>query len=152
MILIDTNIFLYAVNGDDPRSSTARRALESIINSGGPWALSWSIVYEFLRVATHPRVFPAPLDAERAWAFIAEIIHHPGGLMLTETVVHEETVDRCIQEAPRMHGNLLHDFHIAVLMREHGIKRVLTENRDFLMFPWIEVQRLPDKQGKPLNN
>jgi toxin-antitoxin system PIN domain toxin len=143
MILIDTNILLYAVNRDDPRSSTARRALESVINSGGPWVLSWSIVYEFLRVATHSRVFPSPLDAETAWAFIAEIIRHPNGVILTESDVHRETIDRCLAEAPRMQGNLLHDFHTAVLMREHGIERIITEDRDFLMFPWIEVQRLP---------
>lgn len=143
MILVDTNIFLYAVNGDDPRSAAAQRALESVINSGGSWAVSWSVVYEFLRVATHPRVFPAPLDAETAWAFVAELIRHPNCTMLTESVVHPETVDHCLAEAPRMNGNLLHDFHLAVLMREHGIKRILTEERDFLMFPWIEVHRLP---------
>ena len=144
MILIDTNILLYAVNRDDPRSSMACRALESLLNSGSPWVLSWNIVYEFLRVATHPRVFPSPLDAETAWAYIAEIIRLPNGVLLTESAVHQETVDRCLAEAPRMQGNLLHDFHTAVLMREHGIKRIITEDRDFLMFPWIKVQRLPD--------
>ena len=143
MLLIDTNILLYAVNRDDPRASTARRALESIINSGSPWAMSWSIVYEFLRVATHPRVFPSPLDVESAWAFIAGLIRQPGCVMVAETMVHEETVDRCIMEAPRMHGNLLHDFHLAILMRELGITQIFTEDRDYLMFPWIEVQRLP---------
>lgn len=143
MILLDTNILLYAVNGDDPRSPRARQALESIVNSGGPWALSWSIVYEFLRVATHPRVFPSPLDLETAWTFISEIGNQPGGLMLTETVDHSENLSRCIGDAPRIQGNLLHDFHLAVLMREHGIRRIFTEDRDFLMFPWIEIQRLP---------
>jgi toxin-antitoxin system PIN domain toxin len=143
MILIDTNILLYAVNRDDPRSAAARQSLESLLNRGRPWALSWPIVYEFLRVATHPRVFPSPLDAEAAWAFIAEIIRHPGGVLLTESAVHQETVERCLAEAPRMQGNLLHVFHTAVLMREHGLKRILTEDRDFLMFSWIDVQRLP---------
>ena len=143
MILIDTNVLLYAVNADDSRAATARRALETLINTGGPWALSWSVVYEFLRVATHPRVFPSPLDVEKAWAFVAELIRHPGCVLLTETAVHQETADQCLAEAPRINGNLLHDFRLAVLMREHGIKRILTEDRDFLMFPWIEVQRLP---------
>ena len=143
MILIDTNILLYAVNGDDPRSARACRVLESIVNRGGTWVLAWSVVYEFLRVSTHPRVFPTPLNLDTSWGFVAGLIRQPGVLMLAETAVHQETVELCLAEAPRIQGNLLHDFHLAVLMREHGIKRILTEDRDFLMFPWIEVQRLP---------
>jgi len=144
MILIDTNILLYAVNGDDQRSAQACQALEAIANAESTWALSWSIVYEFLRVATHPRVFAVPLDDESAWRFISEIIRQPNCLMLTETVVHSETVDQCLKEGPRIRGNLLHDFHIAVLMREHGIKMILTEDRDFRMFPWIDVKSLTE--------
>jgi len=143
MILIDTNILLYAVNRDDERSTRAGRSLESIVNSGSSWALSWSIVYEFLRVATHPKVFSMPLDCESAWNFISDLIDRPGCLMLTETVVHQEVVDLCLKEIPRIRGNLLHDFHLAVLMHEHGIKQILTEDRDFRMFPWIEVTFLP---------
>jgi len=144
MILIDTNILLYAVNADDQRSARAGQALESIVNDGKAWALSWIIVYEFLRVATHPKVFTAPLDRESAWSFISGMIGQPNCLMLTETVVHRETVDQCLMESPRIRGNLLHDFHLAVLMREHGIKRILTEDRDFRMFPWIEVKSLTE--------
>ncbi len=143
MILIDTNILLYSINSDDPRSPRAGHALESLVNSGASWALSWSIVYEFLRVSTHPRVFSSPLDTETAWAFLSDLIRHPSGLILSETSIHKDTVDLCIAESPRIQGNLLHNFHLAVLMREHGITRILTEDRDFLMFPWVEVQRLP---------
>lgn len=127
---------------DDPHSTKARLALESIINSSASWAQSWSIIYEFLRVATHPRVFPSALDVETAWTFLAGIIRHPGGLILCETSIYTDTVELCISEAPRIQGNLLHDFHLAVLMREHGVERILTEDRDFRMFPWIEIERL----------
>lgn len=143
MILIDTNILLYAANRDDERSTRAAQSLESIVNGGSNWALSWSIIYEFLRVATHTKVFPSPLDCESAWSFISEIISQPGCIILTETVVHRETIDACLKEIPRIRGNLIHDFHLAVLMREHGIKQILTEDRDFRMFPWIEVKSLP---------
>jgi len=143
MILIDTNILLYAVNRSDERSARASRSLESMVNGGSHWAMSWSTVYEFLRVATHPKVFSSPLDCESAWDFISEIINRPGCLILTETVVHGETVDQCLKEIPRIRGNLLHDFRIAVLMREHGIKQILTEDRDFRIFPWIDVISLP---------
>lgn len=142
MILIDTNILLYAANRDDERSTLAARTLENLVNSDHPWALSWGIVYEFLRVATHPKVFTSPLECDSAWSFITELLRQPNCLMLTETVVHQETVDQCLREIPRIRGNYLHDFHLAVLMREHGITRILTEDRDFRMFPWIKVVML----------
>ncbi len=144
MILIDTNILLYAANRDDARSIQAARALESVVNRGSGWALSWSIVYEFLRVSTHAKVFPSPLDAQSAWNFVAELIRRPDCHLLTETTLHQELVDQCLKEVPRIRGNFLHDFHLAVLMREHGITRILTEDRDFRMFPWIELVSLTD--------
>ena len=35
-------------------------------------------------------------------------------------------------------GNLMHDAQTAVLMREHGIKRVYTRDTDFYRFPFPE--------------
>jgi len=32
----------------------------------------------------------------------------------------------------------MHDAHTAVLMREHGIKRVYTRDTDFHRFPFLE--------------
>ena len=142
MILIDTNILLYAVNSNDVRSDKARKTLETIINGGGRWALSWTVIYEFMRVATHPRVFASPISAKTAWSFISDILRQPGGIILSETLHHQETLDQCMREAPRIKGNQLHDFHLAVLMREHGVKKILTEDQDFLMFPWVESLHL----------
>ena len=42
----------------------------------------------------------------------------------------------------RLAGNIVHDFHSAVLMREHGIKDILTLDRDFRTFPWIELREI----------
>ncbi len=36
-------------------------------------------------------------------------------------------------------GNLFFDIQTAVLMREHGIKRIYTTDTDFLQFSEIEV-------------
>lgn len=36
-------------------------------------------------------------------------------------------------------GNLIHDAHIAALCLEHGVKKLLTGDRDFLRFPGLRV-------------
>lgn len=36
-------------------------------------------------------------------------------------------------------GDVLHDTHTAILMREHGIRRVCTRDTGFHRFPFLEV-------------
>jgi len=36
----------------------------------------------------------------------------------------------------------MHDFHIAVLMREHGVVDIATLDSDFRLFPWVFVRPL----------
>jgi uncharacterized protein len=44
-----------------------------------------------------------------------------------------------IAELPHLAGNLMHDAHTAILMREHGIARIYTRDTDFSRFPFVEV-------------
>ena len=39
-----------------------------------------------------------------------------------------------IQQIPHLRGNLMHDAHTALLMREHGIRRIYTRDTDFHRF------------------
>ena len=51
-------------------------------------------------------------------------------------------VDVLIQvadELPDIRGNVVHDLHTAVLMREHGITQICTLDRDFRRFPFLEI-------------
>jgi predicted nucleic acid-binding protein len=44
-----------------------------------------------------------------------------------------------LAELPHLAGNILHDSHTAILMREHGIRRICTRDTDFHRFPFLEV-------------
>lgn len=137
MVAVDTNILLNAVNADSPLHDACAATVEAMVNGSQPVALAWPVVYEFLRVATHPKVFRRPLTFDEAWGQLAELLASPGCKILRETAAHAAELARCAAEAPRLSGNLLHDFHLAVLMREHGITEVLTLDRDFRAFPWV---------------
>jgi predicted nucleic acid-binding protein len=39
----------------------------------------------------------------------------------------------------RAAGNLVHDAHIAALLREHGVEEIWTADRDFVRFPGLRV-------------
>ena len=142
MVVVDTNVLLHAVNRDAPDHAAARETLEGLVNGLEPWALSWSIFYEYLRVATHPKVFPAPLTLEQAYRFIVDLMGGARCSVLTETEMHQQLVATCMRETHRLSGNLVHDFHTAVLLREHGVKEIITLDTDFKAFSWVKIRPL----------
>jgi predicted nucleic acid-binding protein len=40
---------------------------------------------------------------------------------------------------PHLAGNIFHDAHTAILMREHGIRRICTRDVGFRQFSYLEV-------------
>jgi predicted nucleic acid-binding protein len=65
-----------------------------------------------------------------AWDFVAALLASPGLGVLVPTQRHAEVAGQVITELPHLAGNLLHDAHTAILMREHGIRRVCTRDTD----------------------
>jgi len=137
--LVDTNILLHAVNTSAPENEAARRFFHDTAVRATPWRLTWSIIYEFLRVSTHHQVFTKPLDANRAWGFIESLLQSEMVGILQPTDRHSVVLRQTLAEHPAMAGNLFHDFHAAVLMREHGVSEIITADTDFLQFRFLKV-------------
>lgn len=139
MFVVDTNVLVYSANVDAPEHEQCRSQLERWTRQQTPWYLTWGIVYEFLRVATHPRAFRAPLIAASAWEFIDSILAAPAPRVLLATGRHSSVLAEIVQETPHLSGNVFHDAETAALMREHGIKTIVTRDTDFHRFPFLEV-------------
>lgn len=139
MFVVDTNILVYAANLAAPEHPVCRRQLEAWRRGPLPWAVSWAILYEFLRVVTHPRVFAEPWSLEEAWRFVRAVLASPRLQVLTETPLHAEIAAAVFEEVGPLAGNLLYDARTAILMREHGIRRIYTRDTDFHRFPFLEV-------------
>lgn len=145
MLVVDTNILIYAADRDADFHVVCRERLEHWRRQAAPWYLTWNIVYEFLRVATHPRVFRQPWSIADAWRFIVGILAAPSAGLLLPTDRHESVLRQTLDELPHLRGNIVHDGHTAVLMREHGIQRIVTRDSDFHKFPFLSViDPLPD--------
>ena len=140
MFVVDTNVLLYAANSAAHEHEPCRELLEGWRRSATAWFATWGILYEFARVATHHRVFASPLTLERAWAFVEAILQSPGFSVLVETERHAEVASEVFGEVAQVTGNLLHDAHVAVLMREHGIRRIVTRDTDFHRFAFLTVE------------
>ena len=92
-----------------------------------------------MRVTTHPRVMRKPWSAPRAFVFVSALLGSPGLGMLVPTERHADVAGEVIDELPWLAGNLIHDAHTAIFMREHGILRICTRDADFHRFSFLEV-------------
>jgi uncharacterized protein len=133
-------VLVYAADESAPEHARCRELVLRWRTEATPWFLTWSVVYEFLRVVTHARVFRAPWPPADAWRFIEAILAAPNLEVLVETERHASILGALIRDVPQLTGNLLHDAHTAALMREHGVSVIYTRDTDFHRFPEIEVR------------
>jgi uncharacterized protein len=139
VLVVDTNILVYAADEDSPFHAACLAWLENRRRRPDAWYTTWTVLYEFLRLTTHPRVMRRPWNLAGAWQFIAALLASPGLGILVPTRRHAEVAGQVIAEVPHLAGNLIHDAHTAILMREHGIRQICTRDTDFHRFPFIEV-------------
>lgn len=139
MLVVDTNILVYAADQDSPFHTVCRGWIEQQRSRADAWFTTWAVVYEFLRITTHPRVMRQPWTIPAAWGFVRALLVSPGLGMLAPTSRHAAVAEQVFNDFPHLSGNILHDTHTAILMREHGIRRICTRDTDFHRFNFLEV-------------
>jgi hypothetical protein len=139
MFLVDTNVLVHAANDQADEHAVCRGLLERWRSQDTPWFTTWGVLYEWLRVMTHPGIFRTPLPIGRGIGFVDSLLRSPGIVVLSPTQRHAAVLAKTVAEVPRLAGNILHDVHTAVLMREHGVRRIVTLDSDFHRFPFLEV-------------
>jgi len=146
MFVADTNVLVYAADQSAPEHQRCRSLLEGWRRRSGAWYLTWGICYEFLRVVTHPRVLRHPWTMPEAVRFLGAVQESPALDFLIPTDRHAQVLAEVAAEVPTLSGNIVHDVHTAVLMREHGIRRICTRDTDFHRFRFLEpVDPLSDE-------
>ncbi|MBN2497135.1 MAG: PIN domain-containing protein [Deltaproteobacteria bacterium] len=140
---IDANILLHAANASCQENARAVRFLEQCARRGELMCLAWPTVMAFLRISTHPGIFPRPLSWKQASGYIDSLLALPHARVLTEqegfwSLFHE------LADVLRPRGNLLPDVHLAAMLKQNGVLTLYTHDRDFRRFDFLEIRSLPE--------
>ena len=93
----------------------------------------------YLRIATHPGIFRAPLAPAEALGNVEALARLSNVRLLSEEPGFLD-VYREVTGAFPVRGNLVPDAHLAALLRQHGVKRLYTRDADFRKFAFLEVR------------
>lgn len=135
---LDANVLLYASDESNPLCHLARDVLRNVVEAGEVFFIAWPTVMAYIRIATHPRVFANPLPHSEAVANIDMLLGCPHVKVLGEDEGFWEAYKQSASEVPT-HGNLVPDTHLATILRQHGVNRIYTRDKDFRKFTWLKV-------------
>ncbi len=127
MFVVDAKVFVYALNRSSAEYPTCRNLVEGRRAQSTRWYTTWGVLYEVMRVATHPRAFQQPESVNAVWRFIEVLLSAPNLGVLVEGTRHAEVVGEVLGEVKGLRGNMIRDFHTAALTREHGVRRIYKE-------------------------
>lgn len=137
---IDTNIFVYATYPSYAEHVAARTFLRNCLTGNDHYVITWGIIYEYLRVVTHPKLFLGKVIAfEAALKNVEDFCASPNVQILREADTHWDALCLAAQRCGKAKGNILHDCHIVALMIENDIKRIYTADADFRLFQGLAI-------------
>ena len=136
---VDVNVLLYASDESSSFHAKAAELLERL--AGGPdlLYLFWPVLIGYLRISTHPAIFPRPLSIGVATGNVGQLL----GLPHTRAPGEGDDfwqVYRATTSGAVVRGNLVSDAHLVALMRENGITTLWSHDRDFRKFDGLRVQ------------
>jgi toxin-antitoxin system PIN domain toxin len=138
VILIDTNLWLYAALEELPHHGTARAWLEAALNGSEPIALPWSVILAVVRISTQPRLMTRPLRPEQALDLVDGWLRLPLVEVVEPGPRHWSLLRRLIGEAGTA-GNLTADAQLAALAIEHDCTLYSADN-DFRRFAGLRFR------------
>lgn len=136
MILVDTNLLLYAYQPRAAQHDRSRRWLEGVLSGSQLVRFAWVTVWGFVRIATNPRVFERPLTVSEAEAIASSWLAQPNAGILEPGERHWEILCSLMHDG-QTSGALVMDAVLAAIAIEHGATLYSTD-RDFSRFPALK--------------
>ncbi len=135
---LDVNLLLYASDTESRWHPGAKSFLLERAKDPDLFCISWLTLMGYQRMATHPGIFASPLTPTRAWENVRSILGLPRVQVVNEESSFADDYESAASAFP-VRGNLVPDAHLAVILQEHGVKRLYSTDTDFRKFGFLEV-------------
>jgi len=142
LIAVDTNVLVHAHREESPKHGAAKARLIELAEGSTPWGIPVFCLGEMLRLLTHRQVFDPPHTCDEAAEALKRLSASPSLVVLSPGPDYPRLLVEAMVDAEAT-GNLVFDAQIVAVCKEFGVDRLLTEDRDFLRFRGIRVDRLP---------
>ncbi len=140
MIAIDTNVLVAAHRRESAHHRAAGALVRALAEGADPWGIPWTCVAEFHAVVTHPRLWGGRESTTlQAWAQLDAWRASPTLRLLGETEA-SFAVLRELASRPKVRGSAVHDARVAAQCLVHGVRELLSCDRDFGAFPELRTR------------
>jgi toxin-antitoxin system PIN domain toxin len=133
--IVDANVLLNAVNEAAAAHEPAAAWLRASLAGDETVGFSWVVLLGFLRLSTHPSVFPRTMTVEQAADLVDRWLAEPAAMPVHPSSRHAAILRTLLQTAGTG-GNLVNDAHLAALAIERG-GEVVSFDSDFARFPGL---------------
>jgi toxin-antitoxin system PIN domain toxin len=137
MIIVDTNLLIYAYNRDAPWHAATASWLEALFSSEEIVGLPDLVLVGFIRIVTQPRIVPQPISPAQAVALVESWLALPNVRLLLGTPESFRRSLDALREAG-VAGNLCTDAQIAALATIYRAT-VATVDTDFQRFAGLKL-------------
>jgi len=136
---LDANVLLFASDRTSDRHGAASDFLESCAASPEVFCMTWPTIMAYLRIATHPSIFAAPLTPEEALANVNALLALPQARVVSE---QDGFMDAYLHvtASTTVRGNLVPDAHVAAILFQNGVRILYSNDRDFRKFESLDVR------------
>jgi uncharacterized protein len=140
LILIDTNVLVYAINIDAPQHAASRALLDAVRDKKIDGVIVTQVLLEFYAIVTDQRRTDQPLVPDTAWQQI-NILR----TFLPLLVCAESLLDTLKQLGTDIKGPDIFDTHLAAQMKSLGISVLCTySKKDFRRYEGV-ITKLPEE-------
>lgn len=136
MILVDTNLLIYAVDMDAPAHGAALEWLNATFSSGTQIGLPWVVLTGFIRITTNHRAMRSPMSVDQALAYVEQFLQQPNVSTVNPGERHWLILSSLLRHSGSG-GNLTTDAHIAAMALEQGYT-VYSADNDFKRFTGLD--------------
>ncbi|MGH7320607.1 MAG: TA system VapC family ribonuclease toxin [Candidatus Rokuibacteriota bacterium] len=135
----DANVLLYASDRASPFHRRAVEFLGECASRGDVFYVAWPTAMAYLRIATHPAIFRAPLAPDEALRNVESLLRLPHARFLGEEEGFRDAYRRAAHGLS-IRGNLVPDAHLAALLLQHGVRTLYTSDAGFRRFAFLDVR------------